>query len=61
MVPPDPVAHLIAREPGVALAALEALLNAMLRLRDSRQFHERHLDSAGVSQVIVVLVAAITL
>ena len=61
MVPPDPVPHLIVRHPRFALAAFDTFLDAVLCLRDPRQFHQRYIDRVRVRQIIVAFVAAVAI
>ena len=54
MMPPLPVANLVVGEPGFALRASDALLDAMLGFGDAREFSQRGIGR-GVRQVVVRL------
>lgn len=60
MVPTEPIPDLIVRQSGFALAALDAVLNSMMRIRRSPEVRQFRLD-AGVREVVVVLEAAVGL
>src|SRR5271165_5584534 len=60
MMPGDPVSHLIVRQPGFPLGPLEALLDAMCRLRDAGQFFQRRIG-VRTRQVIIKLESMIRL
>src|SRR5262245_17494566 len=54
MLPTRPMAHLIIRQPGFALASLEAFFDAMFRFGHPRQFLQRCLRHR-VGQIVVHL------
>src|SRR5713101_8789684 len=54
MLPTRPMAHLIIRQPGFALASLEAFFDAMFRFGHSRKFPQWRLRHS-VGQIVVYL------
>ena len=61
MVPARPVPHLIVAQARIALAASNALLDAVLGFRDPRHFLHRSIDRTRVNEVIIVFVTAVAL
>ena len=54
MIPAAPTPHLIIGQAALAFAALQTLLNAMLRLRHAREFASRGVG-CRIAEIVVVL------
>src|ERR1700730_11006582 len=58
MMPADPIANLVVGQSRLALSALEAFFNPMLRLGHARELGQRRLDGS-VGEIVIVLPRAV--